>query len=75
MNPIEKALVTADKVTRANAELERMGRKQPEMFEVVAEIGADEWDDDYADDECEGHESLAGSHMGETVYCDGTCRI
>ena len=24
--------------------------------------------------ECQGHESLAGEHMGETVYCDGTCR-
>jgi hypothetical protein len=23
--------------------------------------------------ECEGHESLAGQHMGETVFCDGTC--
>lgn len=25
-------------------------------------------------DECEGHESLDGAHMGETVYCDGSCR-
>ena len=24
--------------------------------------------------ECEGHESLAGEHMGEAVYCDGSCR-
>ena len=23
--------------------------------------------------ECEGHESLDGAHMGEAVYCDGTC--
>jgi hypothetical protein len=23
--------------------------------------------------ECEGHESLAGEHMGEGVYCDGSC--
>lgn len=23
--------------------------------------------------ECEGHESLDGAHMGETVFCDGTC--
>ncbi len=22
---------------------------------------------------CQGHESLAGEHMGETVYCDGSC--
>jgi hypothetical protein len=26
------------------------------------------------DEGCEGHESLAGQHMGETVYCDGSCR-
>lgn len=26
------------------------------------------------DDECLGHESLDGAHMGETVYCDGSCR-
>lgn len=31
----------------------------------------DEPDDD--DPGCEGHESLDGAHMGETVYCDGTC--
>lgn len=30
-------------------------------------------DDDAA--ECEGHESLDGAHMGETVYCDGTCVV
>lgn len=24
--------------------------------------------------ECPGHESLAGEHMGETVYCNGTCQ-
>jgi hypothetical protein len=23
---------------------------------------------------CEGHESLAGEHMGETVFCDGSCK-
>jgi len=23
--------------------------------------------------DCDGHESLAGEHMGETVYCDGSC--
>ena len=23
---------------------------------------------------CNGHESLDGAHMGETVYCNGTCR-
>jgi hypothetical protein len=29
---------------------------------------------DAEDNECEGHESLAGEHMGETVFCDGTCK-
>jgi hypothetical protein len=24
--------------------------------------------------ECPGHESLNGAHMGESVYCDGTCQ-
>ena len=24
-------------------------------------------------EECPGHESLAGSHMGESVQCDGSC--
>jgi len=24
-------------------------------------------------DECEGHESVAGQHMGESTYCDGAC--
>lgn len=24
--------------------------------------------------DCEGHESLAGEHMGESVYCDGSCQ-
>jgi len=24
--------------------------------------------------QCEGHASLAGEHMGESVYCDGSCR-
>jgi hypothetical protein len=38
-----------------------------------------EYDDfeDYGDEEpeCEGHESLDGAHMGETVYCDGSCQL
>ncbi len=29
---------------------------------------------DDEDEGCQGHESLDGAHMGETVYCDGTCR-
>lgn len=41
-----------------------------------------EWDcgelslvhDEDEDDDCEGHESLDGAHMGEAVYCDGSCR-
>lgn len=27
------------------------------------------------DAECQGHQSLAGAHMGETVFCDGSCRV
>lgn len=38
------------------------------------ELTAETLYDDDDDDECEGHEWLAGAHMGETVYCDGTCR-
>lgn len=34
----------------------------------------DEIEDDDDDLGCDGHESLDGAHMGETVYCDGTCR-
>jgi hypothetical protein len=36
------------------------------------DIAADEAAED--DNQCEGHESLAGEHMGESVHCDGTCR-
>lgn len=25
-------------------------------------------------DECDGHETLSGAHMGETIYCDGRCK-
>lgn len=25
--------------------------------------------------ECEGHESLDGAHMGESVFCDGACVV
>jgi hypothetical protein len=31
------------------------------------------YEDEYGT-ECEGHESLAGEHMGETVFCDGSCK-
>lgn len=34
------------------------------------EGAAPEW----VTDECDGHESLAGEHMGEAVYCDGSCQ-
>ncbi len=30
--------------------------------------------DEYDEDGCEGHESLAGARMGQTVYCDGSCQ-
>jgi hypothetical protein len=35
----------------------------------------EEFDDHVAEaHDCDGHESLAGEHMGEAVYCDGGCR-
>lgn len=50
-------------------------REQQPITPCTELSGAEEdsgWDDD--DDGCEGHESLAGAHMGEAVYCDGSCR-
>jgi hypothetical protein len=41
-------------------------------YEEMAERAEEAEDDE--DDECEGHESLDGAHMGESVYCDGSCR-
>jgi hypothetical protein len=57
---------------------DRDERTAAEVIDALR-AAAQEWDDTHgaeADDEweCEGHESLAGEHMGETVYCDGTCR-
>lgn len=37
------------------------------------DCGAGEDYDHDDDNDCPGHESLDGAHMGETVYCDGTC--
>lgn len=34
----------------------------------------EENDEDDSDDECEGHESLNGDMMGESVFCDGSCK-
>lgn len=36
---------------------------------LMTSLGVDE-----DNNECEGHESLDGAHMGESVYCDGSCR-
>ena len=50
------------------------------MAEIYADLDtpdletADEFSEYDDDTECEGHESLDGAHMGETVYCDGSCR-
>ena len=33
-----------------------------------------EADEDDDPDVCPGHESLDGAHMGESVYCDGSCQ-
>lgn len=32
-------------------------------------------EEDESDNECEGHESLRGDMMGESIYCDGSCKI
>ena len=46
---------------------------EPEPEDRGAYLRPEEYEDD-DELECEGHESLAGEHMGETVYCDGSCR-
>lgn len=45
-----------------------------ELERVVLTVVDGVADADEGEAECEGHESLDGAHMGETVYCDGTCR-
>jgi hypothetical protein len=47
---------------------------RPALVPIAAP--ADEQLGEPDDDEqgCEGHESLDGAHMGESVLCDGTCR-
>lgn len=43
-------------------------------LEVWKTYMATSWDKpDNWDNECEGHESLKGEDMGESVYCDGSC--
>jgi hypothetical protein len=39
----------------------------------VSDADWDEYKDGNDEPECEGHESLNGAHMGETVYCRGAC--
>lgn len=47
------------------------GGTAPDPAPIEHRVDVDEDDDDEG---CQGHESLDGAHMGETVYCDGTCR-
>lgn len=48
-------------------------------IELANGASEEAWGDDDDEDSpdmirsCDGHESLDGAHMGETVYCDGTC--
>jgi hypothetical protein len=66
-------------VRRAERELRW---KVTDLFEWLAGGGfAPDWtqwisavDQDDDDLECPGHESLSGGHMGESIYCDGSCR-
>lgn len=37
------------------------------------ELELPEWDED-DDNECEGHESLAGAFHGVSYFCDGSCK-
>lgn len=39
-----------------------------------ANFGDSAAEDDPSERECQGHESLAGEHMGESVFCGGECR-
>jgi len=46
--------------------------KLKKVAEAAQERAAEEWAAEEL--ECEGHESLDGAHMSETVFCDGSCR-
>lgn len=59
-------------LSRAVAEAEAAARDEARALEAEALRLADEADED-DEDGCEGHETLAGAHMGETVYCSGEC--
>lgn len=42
--------------------------------EFIADDNGSDVETDDDETECEGHESLDGAHMGESVYCDGSCK-
>lgn len=52
--------------------------KASERLDTVIYDILDKWDyvdeEDEEDEGCEGHESLRGDKMGETVFCDGSCK-
>jgi hypothetical protein len=71
---------TAHSIVYYNEAGEPLGWDEPEYSDErdISDI-EQEWylKDEYYDDEdntCEGHESLNGSMMGVTVFCDGSCR-
>ncbi|OBG21506.1 hypothetical protein A5768_25705 [Mycolicibacterium fortuitum] len=62
---------TADDVENLPYECPDCGNRHDGMTSGTERCPDCECEDD---NECEGHESLAGEHMGESVYCDGSCR-
>lgn len=59
-------LLRADELDNADESVE--AREVREIHEWDAEDESEE-----SDNECEGHESLNGDSMGESVQCDGSC--
>lgn len=41
---------------------------------TIREPGEEYESEDDDENECDGHESLDGAHMGESVTCDGSCK-
>jgi hypothetical protein len=67
------------------AEARQMMTRYPQVIAKAREFGSyayyvgdkiaeGEGLDHFESEGCQGHESLDGAHMGEAVYCDGSCR-
>lgn len=65
-----------DSDNEEDLELLDMHRHSDIPYDKV-QTGADEHETDESDEsdnECEGHESLSGDMMGESTFCDGSCK-